>query len=79
MLLLKVSPRVDALIELRRLLRSNDRKIATGGTSTSAGFFLKKKKYICEYDIFFREKSLLFSTTTATKIILHLIKRRERE
>lgn len=43
MLLLRVSPRVDALIELRRLLRSNDRKIATGGTSTSAGFFLKKK------------------------------------
>jgi len=42
MLLLRVSPRIDALIELRRLLRSNDRKIATGA-STSAGFFLKRK------------------------------------
>jgi len=41
MLLLKGSPRVDALIEFRRLLRSKDRKIATGGISSSVGFFLK--------------------------------------
>lgn len=41
MLLLKVSPRVDALIELRRLLRSKVRKMATCGTSLAD--FLKYK------------------------------------
>jgi len=58
MLLLRVSPRIDALIELRRLLRSNVRKTATVGTSTSTGFFLKKKIYKCD---FFSRNNMLLS------------------
>lgn len=43
MLLLKGSPRVEALIEFRKLLRSKDRKIATGGASTSADFLRRTR------------------------------------